>query len=96
MGRCDYLDPALAWSGVKDSGRGVSLSKFGAHQAKWGYYFFHDLGPRLRSTHAGEVGAHEGQYIVNSQCEYGGTETCMVYACVVLLVVRVSEMYQGI
>jgi len=26
---CDYLDPALAWVGVKDSGRGVSLSKFG-------------------------------------------------------------------
>ena len=26
---CDYLDPALAWCGVKDSGRGVSLSKFG-------------------------------------------------------------------
>lgn len=27
--RCDYLDPALAWTGTKDSGRGVSLSKFG-------------------------------------------------------------------
>ena len=27
--RCDYLDPALAWTGVKDSGRGVSLSRFG-------------------------------------------------------------------
>lgn len=26
MNRCDYLDPALAWVGVKDSGRGVSLS----------------------------------------------------------------------
>ena len=26
---CDYLDPALAWVGVKNSGRGVSLSKFG-------------------------------------------------------------------
>ena len=25
MNRCDYLDPALAWSGVKDSGRGCSL-----------------------------------------------------------------------
>lgn len=24
--RCDYLDPALAWSGVKDTGRGCSLS----------------------------------------------------------------------
>ncbi|EDR09482.1 NAD-aldehyde dehydrogenase [Laccaria bicolor S238N-H82] len=30
--RCDYLDPALAWTGVKDSGRGVSLSKFGYDQ----------------------------------------------------------------
>lgn len=32
MNRCDYLDPALAWVGVKDSGRGVSLSKFGFDQ----------------------------------------------------------------
>ena len=30
LNRCDYLDPALAWTGVKNSGRGVSLSKFGA------------------------------------------------------------------
>lgn len=29
MNRCDYLDPALAWTGVKASGRGVSLSSFG-------------------------------------------------------------------
>ncbi|MGB1013855.1 MAG: aldehyde dehydrogenase family protein [Nannocystaceae bacterium] len=29
MNRCDYLDPALAWSGVKDSGHGVSLSALG-------------------------------------------------------------------
>jgi acyl-CoA reductase-like NAD-dependent aldehyde dehydrogenase len=29
MNRCDYLDPALAWTGVKDSGRGVTLSKVG-------------------------------------------------------------------
>ncbi|HEY6400321.1 MAG TPA: aldehyde dehydrogenase family protein, partial [Blastocatellia bacterium] len=27
MNRCDYLDPALAWTGVKDSGRGCTLSK---------------------------------------------------------------------
>ena len=27
--RCDYLDPALAWSGVRDSGRGCSLSRLG-------------------------------------------------------------------
>ncbi len=32
MNRCDYLDPALAWSGVKKSGRGVTLSKFGYGQ----------------------------------------------------------------
>jgi acyl-CoA reductase-like NAD-dependent aldehyde dehydrogenase len=29
MNRCDYLDPALAWTGVKDSGRGCSLSQLG-------------------------------------------------------------------
>jgi len=32
LNRCDYLDPALAWTGVKESGRGVSLSKFGYDQ----------------------------------------------------------------
>ena len=25
MNRCDYLDPALAWTGVKDSGRGMRV-----------------------------------------------------------------------
>lgn len=29
VNRCDYLDPRLAWSGVKDSGRGCSLSSLG-------------------------------------------------------------------
>ncbi len=29
MNRCDYLDPALAWTGVKDSGRGCTLSNLG-------------------------------------------------------------------
>ncbi|NVI98061.1 aldehyde dehydrogenase family protein [Myxococcus sp. AM009] len=29
MNRCDALDPALPWSGVKDSGRGVTLSALG-------------------------------------------------------------------
>ena len=29
MNRCDYLDPALAWVGIKDSGRGCTLSKVG-------------------------------------------------------------------
>ncbi len=32
MNRCDYLDPALAWTGVKDSGRGCSLSRIGYEQ----------------------------------------------------------------
>lgn len=29
MNRADYLDPALAWTGVKDTGRGVTLSRLG-------------------------------------------------------------------
>ena len=29
MNRCDYLDPALAWVGVKDSGRGATLCRVG-------------------------------------------------------------------
>ncbi len=29
MNRCDYLDPALAWTGVNDSGRGCTLSSLG-------------------------------------------------------------------
>jgi len=29
MNRCDYLDPALAWTGVKNSGRGCTLSGIG-------------------------------------------------------------------
>lgn len=32
MNRCDYLDPALAWTGVKDSGRGAALSVLGYEQ----------------------------------------------------------------
>ncbi|MDR3689380.1 MAG: aldehyde dehydrogenase family protein [Fimbriimonas sp.] len=32
MNRCDYLDPALAWTGVKDTGRGCTLSKVGFEQ----------------------------------------------------------------
>ena len=32
MNRADYLDPALAWTGVKDSGRGCSLSRVGYEQ----------------------------------------------------------------
>ena len=29
MNRADYLDPALAWTGVKDTGKGVTLSALG-------------------------------------------------------------------
>ena len=29
MNRCDYLDPYLTWTGVKDTGRGSALSKYG-------------------------------------------------------------------
>jgi len=29
MNRCDYLDPGLAWTGVKHSGRGCALSRLG-------------------------------------------------------------------
>ncbi len=32
MNRCDYLDPALAWTGVKQSGHGCSLSVLGYEQ----------------------------------------------------------------
>ena len=31
MNRCDYLDPALCWTGCKDTGRGASLSVLGYH-----------------------------------------------------------------
>jgi acyl-CoA reductase-like NAD-dependent aldehyde dehydrogenase len=27
--RCDYVDPALAWTGVKDTGFGCTLSAYG-------------------------------------------------------------------
>lgn len=32
LNRCDYLDPALAWTGVKNSGRGCTLSTIGFEQ----------------------------------------------------------------
>ena len=32
MNRCDYLDPALAWTGVRGSGRGCTLSPLGYAQ----------------------------------------------------------------
>ena len=27
MNRCDYLDPGLSWTGVKETGKGCSLSE---------------------------------------------------------------------
>lgn len=32
LNRCDYLDPELAWTGVKNTGRGVTLSRLGYEQ----------------------------------------------------------------
>jgi len=32
MNRCDYLDPMLAWTGIKNSGRGCALSEIGYEQ----------------------------------------------------------------
>lgn len=40
MNRCDYLDPALPWTGYKNSGKGSGLSK----------YCFHSL-TKLKSLH---------------------------------------------
>ena len=31
MNRCDYLDPALCWTGCKETGRGGGLSEIGYH-----------------------------------------------------------------
>ena len=31
MNRCDYLDPALCWTGCKDTGRGGALGVIGYH-----------------------------------------------------------------
>lgn len=67
---CDFLDPALAWTGVKDSGRGVSLSKFGAS-----FKFYVSLNRvieirrRLRPTDAREVRAYEDQDNVTREQE---------------------------
>jgi acyl-CoA reductase-like NAD-dependent aldehyde dehydrogenase len=42
--RCDYLDPGLAWTGVKETGRGASLSRIG-----------YELLTRPKSFHLREV-----------------------------------------
>ena len=44
MNRCDYLDPGLAWTGVKSTGRGASLSRIG-----------YDMLTRPKSFHLREV-----------------------------------------
>ncbi|WP_420408108.1 aldehyde dehydrogenase family protein [Hoeflea sp.] len=31
MNRCDYLDPAMCWTGCKNTGRGATLSELGYH-----------------------------------------------------------------
>jgi acyl-CoA reductase-like NAD-dependent aldehyde dehydrogenase len=46
VNRCDYLDPMLAWTGVKDSGRGCTLSRIGFEQLT-----------RPKSFHARRVGS---------------------------------------
>lgn len=65
--RCDYLDPALAWTGVKNSGRGISLSKFGEKYGLLFNVFFGLIGRfnRLRPAHTREVNPHEDQDIMN-------------------------------
>lgn len=41
VNRCDYLDPALAWTGVKDTGRGCSLSAHAyEHLTRLKSYYF--------------------------------------------------------
>ena len=43
--RCDYLDPGLAWTGVKDTGRGATLSSIG-----------YEMLTRPKSIHLREIG----------------------------------------
>ena len=62
--RCDYLDPALAWTGVKNSGRGVSLSKFGMFPVPFDFISPSSL-VRLRSAHESEICSYEDQDRIN-------------------------------
>ena len=48
MNRCDYLDPALAWTGYKNSGKGSGLSS----------YTFHSL-TKLKSINFKKVESNE-------------------------------------
>jgi len=47
MNRCDYLDPALAWTGVKDTGRGATLSRVGFETLTRpkSFHLRHETGP---------------------------------------------------
>jgi acyl-CoA reductase-like NAD-dependent aldehyde dehydrogenase len=83
LNRCDFLDPALAWTGVKDSGRGVSLSKFGARNGSDEWKPGADGMRRVRPAHTPEIGAHENQDVVNTmRPKLRGTQgmyDCMMY-----------------
>ena len=45
LNRCDYLDPALAWTGVKNSGRGCTLSCVGFEQLTRPKSYHFRIGP---------------------------------------------------
>src|SRR3546814_14702803 len=60
MNRADYLDPMLAWPGVKDPGRGATLSEV-ASQMLTRPKSFH-LPPTLRARHQPDP-AHDGPTI---------------------------------
>ncbi|TIU60844.1 MAG: aldehyde dehydrogenase family protein, partial [Mesorhizobium sp.] len=62
MNRCDYLDPALVWTGVKDTGKGI-LEAFKQAVPKERDYLetlgvLHSLMRELRSKSRSEVEAH--------------------------------------
>ena len=53
LNRCDYLDPALAWTGVKNSGRGCTLSRVGFEQLtrpKSYHFRVNDMSTSLRGN----------------------------------------------
>ncbi|MER8423718.1 aldehyde dehydrogenase family protein [Mesorhizobium sp. M1403] len=56
MNRCDYLDPALVWTGVKDTGKGAALSAIG-----------YDNLTRPKSYHLREV-IYGGDRQANDRC----------------------------
>jgi len=47
MNRCDYLDPSLAWTGVKHTGRGATLSRVGYETLTRpkSFHLRHDISP---------------------------------------------------